>query len=348
VTGTVANVDLVDAHLWLPYSHAEAHSRDIYSARGYAGATRSQITVNSGTVTGCSLSNNNHTADCPMQRAVSSADNDEGTPTPPEYDKQTVTDGAQTVSGGSGFNINYGGSNSGLSESAGRSLAASSCASVLGNDLLPFQCSDASGPSNASFGFIAGPVSGSLLSTSASARATGTVDRTDLPSISRLTSKSNTKVPAIDVLTLSGAPAGYLGAARIGAADVTATANSGNGAAAPSISGAAVTVQLYDTAFGGYKTLTVTPGTATSQTAAATFSIGGATVSITTTATAQDKVLTSTSDGTGAITHAEASIPNWLDIVVHIVITSGATTHADLTLDLDYGRLATTADYQLN
>src|SRR5207249_3584883 len=116
VTGTIGGINLVDAHLWLPYSHGEVHSRDIQVSKGYAATPHSQIQLGSGSVTGCALSNGNKTADCPGQKAVSLADNDAGT-TPPDYDKQNVSDGAHTVAVGSGFSLAFGTGSSAISES---------------------------------------------------------------------------------------------------------------------------------------------------------------------------------------------------------------------------------------
>jgi len=349
VTGSLDNVDLVDSHIWMPYSHAEVHSRDIQTAKGYAGTVRSQIHLNSGTVTGCSLSNANETADCPGQKAVSLSDNDEGT-TPPEYDQQAVTDASHTVAAGTGLSAVFGGSNSALSESAARSGSTSPlCAGIFGNDSLPYQCADASGPASVNYGFTAGPVSGALLSGSATARATATVDRTDVPAASRLAAIGTTSVPALDVLTLTGGPSGYAGAVRVGAASATATANSGSGVSGPSVTGSNFIVQAWDTSGSpGYRSFTITPGVASSNTATALLSVGGATVSMTTTITSRDKVLSSATDATGAVTRAEATMASWLDISVHFVVTSGSTTHADLTIDLDYGRLEAQSGYQLN
>jgi len=349
VTGSISGADLSTARLWLPYSHGEVHSRDIQLAKGYAGTARSQILVNSGSVTGCSLSNNSMTADCVAQTAVSLTDNDEGT-SPTEYDSKTATDTGHTVSLGSPLSLVFGASNNALSQSAARAQTNSSCSGILGNDVLPFHCSDATGPASISAPFSAGPVAGSLLASSATARAFGTLDRTDVPSASRLTTSAMTATPAMDMVTITGGPSGYSGAVRIGASSVTASANSGQGAANPSVTGSAVTVQLWDTTLAtpGYRSVTVTPGVASSNTATAAFTVGGANVAMTSTVTTVAKTTSYTTDAAGSITHAESSIASWLNVTIALNISSGGNTHANLVIELDYGRLTTAADYQQN
>jgi hypothetical protein len=221
---------------------------------------------------------------------------------------------------------------------------------VLGNDVLPFQCSDAIGPNSIGLTFGVGPVSGTLLGASASSRATGTVDRTDVTGASRISSIAKTSIPALNVLGLNGGPLGYIGIATIGAVNVTATANAGIGAAAPSITAAPFTVSLWDTSLTipAYRAITVTPGTAQTQTLSSSINVTGATVAMDVTVTTQPLVTSQTTDQTGAITHAEASLNNWLDITVHTTITSGSSVIADFNVDLDYGRIDAESDYQLN
>jgi len=349
MTGTLIGIDLGEGQVWFPYTHGEVHSRDIQDSKGYASTTHSELRLNSGTATGCVTSNGGSTASCAGLQASSVADDDAGT-TPPEYDKHTVTDAGHSVAGGSPLSLTFGASNSGTAESAARSKAASYCSGVLGNDSLPFQCSDAVGPASLASGFSAGPVVGNLVGSSATARSTSTVDRTDVPGASRLSAVGKTTMPALDFLTLTGAPSGFLGLVKVSAAAVTATANSGIGVAAPSVTGGAVTVQMFDStlAIPGYRTVFLTPGTASTNTSTATLSIGGATVNMTTTVVTQPAVTSSTTDASGAITHAEASIASWLDVAIHLTITTGGATQADLTYDFDYGRLSAAADYKLN
>jgi len=104
LTGTLNGISLHDAHLWFPFSHGELQSRFIRTARGSGQTAHSQLKLDSGVATGCSLSNGNSTADCTGVKANSLADDDAGTP-PLDYDKQNVSDGSHTVSAGSALNV---------------------------------------------------------------------------------------------------------------------------------------------------------------------------------------------------------------------------------------------------
>jgi len=346
LTGTLSGVSLNDAHFWYPYSHGEIESRFVHTARGSGQTMRSQVRLNSGALTGCTLSNSNATADCSGANASSLADDDAGTP-PQEYEKQTASDGAHTIGAGSPLSVAFGALGAATAESTARSHAASACTAVLGNDSLPFQCSDTLGPASASAAFTAGPVSGSLFTTSGVPRATATGDRTDSGGSKRVTSQATTSLAATDLVTLQSGPIGFLGAVRIGAATATATATAGVGAAVPTVTGAPFTVQIYDTTslIPGYKNVTITPGVATTASGTATVSVGASVVSLTTSVTSAPKVTSSTSNA-GAVTSAEASITNWLVVSVHVIITTAGTTQADLTVELDYGRLDALARYE--
>jgi hypothetical protein len=156
--------------------------------------------------------------------------------------------------------------------------------------------------------------------------------------------------PALSLMTFAaGAPGGYSGMVKIGAVSATASANSGPGATGPSVTGTPVSVQMWDTATGGYKTSSFTPGGASpaaDPTAHANFSLLGQ-YSVVMDSTAHwNKAVTSQTSSAGAITDASASLTNWLFVDVHVTITSQGAPLADLTLHFDYGRIAATAGYQ--
>jgi hypothetical protein len=106
---------------------------------------------------------------------------------------------------------------------------------------------------------------------------------------------------------------------------------------------------MWDTATGGYKTTTVTPGDAppaSDPTAHANFSILGLSSVVMDATLHWNKAVTSQTSSGGAITDASASLTNWLFVDLHVTITTLGVPVADLTLHIDYGRIAATAGYQ--
>jgi prepilin-type N-terminal cleavage/methylation domain-containing protein len=345
LTGSLNGISLDDAHLWFPYSHAEVQSRFIRTAKGYAGSARSEVRVAAGSLTGCNVSSDGTVANCSGVTGASLADNDAGTP-PMDYDKQIASDGGHTISALTALNTSFGSGNSVTAESAAQSHGASACPGVLGNDQLPFQCSDVQGPSGFSMGFTAGQVTGNLATATSSPRATATADRLNSGSTTRITGVATTFMPAVDLVTLAGAPLGYLGLVRISAASATATAAAGPSALAPTVTGSPITVSLYDTTLlPTYKLVTVTPGEPSTAGSTALIPVGSSTVSLTASVTSAPRVATS-SGSSGAVNDAEASLTNWLRITVHMVVSAGGSTQADLNFELDYGRLVARATYQ--
>jgi hypothetical protein len=115
------------------------------------------------------------------------------------------------------------------------------------------------------------------------------------------------------------------------------------------VTGTPVAVQMWDTATGGYKTTNVTPGNAsaaTDPTAHANFSLLGLYSVVMDSTLHWNKSVTSQSSSGGAITDAAASLTNWLFVDLHVTITTLGVPVADLTLHIDYGRIAATAGYQ--
>jgi hypothetical protein len=231
--------------------------------------------------------------------------------------------------------------------STARSCWACSGSGVDDNDQLPYQWAQATGPASLSLPFSAGPASGSLLTAAGacSACSTVTLDRDDASSATRLLTTATVAQPALDVMTLAGAPAGYAGMVRVGSTSVSTSATSGPGALAPSFSASPVSLQVYDTTTvpPGYRTMTITPGTPSATTSHAEMAIGGAQIVMDATVSSGPKVTVSTSSG-AALTEAQASLSNWLSVEVHLVITTG--TLADLVVSVDYGRVSTRATYQ--
>ena len=195
--------------------------------------------------------------------------------------------------------------------------------------------------------FSAGAVNGDLVTAvgGCSTCSTVTLDRDDVGGIARLLTTASVAHPAIDVVTLAGAPAGYGGMVRVGSTSVTTSATSGPGALAPSFTAGAVAVQIYDSTISGYRAVSITPGTPSETTSHAEMVIGGALVVMDATVRSGPAVTLSTASG-GALAEAQASLSNWLTVDVHFVVTDAGGTLADLDVSLDYGRVTTRATYQ--
>jgi type II secretory pathway pseudopilin PulG len=353
VTGTLAGISLSDAQITLPYVNGGIDSGFVRSAKGFARSGTSQVNLLSGLLSGCSLLGLGSTCDPALVEA--DADNDSGT-APPDTDQDGPTSAASaTISAGTALTVGLG---SGTAQAQASARSCWSCQPggslpVGDDDRLPYFTGTATGPGTTSVDFLAGVVGGKLLSIGtgcAAGCATVTVDRDDSGANQRLASTASVSFPALSLMTFSaGNPAGYSGMIRIGAVSATATANSGPGATSPSVTGTPVVVQMWDTATGGYKNITVTPGDAppaTDPTASASFSILGLS-SVTMNATLHwNKAVTSESSSGGAITDASASLTNWLFVDLHVTITTLGVPVADLNLHLDYGRIAATAGYQ--
>ncbi|MGH9009464.1 MAG: hypothetical protein ACRDYF_06380 [Acidimicrobiia bacterium] len=353
VTGTLTGISLADAQITLPYVNGGIDSGFVRSAKGFARSGTSQVNLLSGLLSGCSLLGLGSTCDPALAEA--DADNDSGT-APPDTDQDGPTSAASaTISAGNALTVGLG---SGTAQAQASARSCWSCQPggslpVGDDDRLPYFAGTATGPSDTSVDFLAGIVGGKLLSIETGCAlncATVTVDRDDSGSNQRLSSTASVAFPALSLMTFNaGNPAGYSGMIKIGAVSATATANSGPGAAAPSVTGTPVAVQMWDTATGGYKTITVTPGDAspaTDPTASASFSLPDLS-SVTMNATLHwNKAVTSQSSSGGAITDASASLTNWLFVDLHVTITTLGVPVADLTLHIDYGRIAATAGYQ--
>ena len=336
--------------VWLPYAHGEIDSRFVRGAQGFAGTARSLTTLlGPETLLGCTVSNGGLTAECPGTRAETGSDNDVAT-APPDYNAAgpTTDPGGTVAAGGSLTSI--------VGTGTARSLStARSCWSCYGtglddDDRLPYQWGQATGPTSLSMPFSAGPATGSLVTAGGgcSACSTVTLDRDDVSGASRLLTTAALVHPAMDVLTFVGAPPGYAGMVRVGPTDVSVSATSGPGALAPSFTGGAVSVQVYDPAApGSYQALSITPGTPSELTATrVVMAVSGTIVVMDATIRSGPAVTSSTPTGT-ALAEAHSSLSNWLTVEVHVVVTdSTGVTLADLVVSLDYGRVTARATYQ--
>ena len=353
VSGTLAGISLSDAQLTLPYINGGIDSGFVRTAKGFARSGTSQVSLLSGLLSGCTLLGLGSSCDPALAQA--DADNDSGT-APPDTDQDGPTSASSgTITVAPALTVGLG-SGTAQAQASARSCWACQPGGSLpvgDDDRLPYFTGTATGPANVSVDFLAGLIGGSLLSIGTGCAvgcATVTVDRDDSGSNQRLSSTAAVSLPPVSLMTFSaGAPGGYSGMIKIGAVSASATANSGPGATSPSVTGAPVAVQMWDTATGGYKTINVTPGDAspaTDPTASASFNILGLSSVVMDATLHWNKAVTSESSSGGAVTDASASLTNWLFVDLHVTITTLGVPVLDLNLHLDYGRIAATAGYQ--
>jgi hypothetical protein len=355
VTGSLAGISLSDADVTFPYVNGSIDSGFVRSAKGLARSGTSQVELLSGLLSGCSILG--FGSSCDPALAQADADNDSGT-APPDTDQVGPTSApAATITAAPVLTVGLG---SGTAQAQASARSCWSCQPggslpVGDDDRLPYFAGTATGPSSASVGFLTPSlVGGSLLSIGTGCAvncSTVTVDRDDAGNNQRLSSTATVSFPALSLMTfLAGSPALYSGMVKIGAISATATANSGPGASNPGVSGSAVSVQMWDTTgVPGYKTFNFTAGgnpPATDPTAHAVITpVLGTSVTMDATLHWNKAVTSQTSSG-GAITDASASLTNWLFVDLHVVITTAGIPVADVTLHIDYGRVAATAGYQ--
>jgi hypothetical protein len=348
VTGQLSGIALSDFRFFFPYAHGEIESRFVRQAKGFAGTARAQGNLASGSVSGCSVSNEGRTAECTGAKAETASDNDSATAPPDHNTAGPLSDSGGTVAMGSQLTFSLG-------SGTVRSLStARSCWSCYGagnddDDRLPYQFSEATGPASLALAFSTGPVAGSLLAATSAcspACAATTLDRDDQGSVSRLLSTATLSHPSLDLARIDSAPPGYGGMVRIGATNLITSAHAGPGAVAPSATGSTVSVQLYDTSVApGYRTVSITPGIASDHTSHAEMAINGALVVMDATVHSAPAAVWSTSSG-GSVGHAEASLTSWLWVEIHLVVTDASGVLADLVVHVDYGRASARAEYQ--
>lgn len=352
VTGSLGGIGLSEARVTLPYASGRVDSGFTRTARGFASTARSQLTLTSGSLTGCSVSG--LVGECQGAKAETGSDNDGGT-APKEHERiLPLSNAGGVVSAGTPLSMTLG---SGDAESL---ATARSCWACFGtgpddDDRLPFQWARSSGPADMSVDFKAGSASGKLLSLRPSTTgcaidcARVAVDRDVGGSGSaRMRSTASASYPAIELATFPGFP----GMVKVGPASVSASAESGPLALPPSVGGGAVTVEMYDnTVVAGYKTLTVIPGSPSplpDETSHAEGFVNGAFATMDATVHWNPAVTPSVPDPKDVtlLTEAQAGLTNWLFVEIHLQVWQGSNKEADLWLHLDYGRISARATYE--
>lgn len=344
ITGSLADVNLSRAELFFPYAHSDGEGKLVTEARGFAGSARSELDLTSGSASGCGTSGVSTT--CTGAKAETAVDNDGGTALPLQDAVGPTTATAGTLSAGSPLSLVLGATSSLTSKSSAESCV--SCVPAVGDgDALVFGEDIAAGPASMSAGFAAGVVAGNLVNIGSAGSATGTVDSDVAGADQRVASAGRLVVPQVELVTLAAGPVGFTSGVTISGVDVTAQTQAGPASGPPTVTGNAVTVTLYDTGALGlpaYRSVTVTPGTAATHTAGVTFPIGVATVTLDTTVTSGAASVTSQSSG-GVVTRSSATLSNWFVVTTRMRIVQGGVILADVTVELDYGRVASTSEY---
>lgn len=351
ITGTLEGIDLAQAQFFFPLAHADVDADLVAETRGLAQSARSAVTLNTGTASGCGQSGTS--VSCDGVKAETAADNDGGSPLPtPNQVVGPLSGASSTVSAGTALSMGTGATTSVASKSSGASCVTGCSPSVGDGDGLPYAFNEGESPSSMAADFSAGILTGKLVNVGSGGVATATIDQDTVSGKPFVDSLAELDVPAIDFLTLDLAPVGYTSAVHIDPVHVTAHAQAGETAGEPDVSGNAVQVTVYDTGLLGlaeYRTFSFSPGEPVNESAAVTFDVTSSllgltnTVSVETTVTAASESTSREPQIGGPITKAQANASNWFIVRTHVTITELGVTVADLTFELDYGRLGTLA-----
>lgn len=350
ITGTLEGIDLSQAQFFFPLAHADVDSDLVAETRGVAQSARSALTLNTGTASGCSQSGSS--VSCDGVKAETAADNDGGSPLPtPNHVVGPLSGSSSTISAGTALSMGTGATTAVASKSSGQSCVATCSPGVGDDDGLPYALDEAESPSSMSAGFSAGILSGDLVRVGSGGSATATIDQDMKSGKPFVDSLGELDVPAVDFLTLDLAPVGYTSVVHVDPVHVTAHAQAGPGAGPPVLTGDTVKVTVYDTGLLGlaeYRSFSFAPGDPVNESASVTFDVTSDllgltnTVSVETTVTAGSESTPSESTD-GTITKGQANASNWFIVRSHVTITELGVTVADLTFELDYGRLGTLA-----
>jgi hypothetical protein len=362
ISGTIDNLAVTDATLALPQASSSLSSQFIQEATALAESAGVDLTGDLSLYASggnASLITSLH-ASSPPVKVATTADNDAGT-SATDNSSASSSDAGGTLGRSNTVDLVKGASSSLYAKSTARSTVAGAIGDA---DALPYATSDAAGPASFTMPFAISSLNGSTpigsVITTGAAHVSTVLDRDTAGTQKQLLGTATVEHPITtlfsftpSVLSLFNLPLlnPFTGFVKIGSTGaLTATANSGQGVAAPSVSGGSFDVCVYDTLSNplgsgtcpsGYKRLSVTPGTAASMTAGAAVRVLGANVALSATVTSGTKSVTSALDGS-AYERADASLVNWFRVVVDLTIGS-----TNLHVELDYGQLSARAKYCL-
>lgn len=347
VTGTLSGISLDQAEIIFPYAHADAAADLMTEARGFSGSSRSSLEVSAGTASGCGESGSEVT--CSGTKIETEADSDGHGGTCLQDAAGPVSDSGGTLTAGSVFDVVLGSTSGVVSKSSAAS--GSSCAVVVGDgDGLLYGENDAPGAGSAAIGFAASFLDGNLVDIDSAGAANATLDSDAVSPDQKVSAQGRLTAPEIDLITLSPAPTGYTSAVNITGFDAAVGTEAGPTAAEPSVSGDQITVTYYDTdsfGFPTYRTVSFVPGDSLSRTGSVSFDVtlppDVMTVTLDTTITVASPSISP--PGGSPITAASAELTNWFVVTTRVQVVELGNTVADLTVDLDYGRIAATVEY---
>jgi hypothetical protein len=330
VSGALGADTFADVHLALPGARAATSSSTLRTAQATASGPTAVIGLvgSSPSTTECAVVSGG--AECPITTLDRMADNDVTTSAPTFLGGGASLYGGATVStpGGATFSLPAG--------TADSHAAVDACGGCGFGDADAVPWADAttvtSGSTTAAFdGTASGGLTGQLWQLAQGWQASATVDH-DTIGGGTASAAAALNAPALDLVTFAGA-GGFGGAVRLGAFSASATASVGSTPASPAVSASAVSVQLWDDSAGGYRTVSVTPGSATDITATGTITVGGDVISLTSRVQSQPR--TTSAAGSSPRTAAAAQHPSLLVVTVDATI-SGAHP-GSFSVTFDYG-----------
>ena len=351
---------LSDATVTLPKATADLDSQLVKKASGLAQSASTSLRGNATTYASGSAAASGSEASSPSIKVSSSADNDAGTTTPAEA-QDSSSDAGGSIGRTNVLDIIKTGSTNLSSKST---VTTSSFNNPTG-DSLPYTVNRSTGPASLTMPITVQDVLsgttpiGNIITTGATDTIASS-DRDDSGPDRVVKTTSTVAHPAttlfsfsatgLSVVTATGMP--YSGMVKIGdTGNVTASANAGPLGSAPSITGGSFEVCVYDTSAlhsasgtcpAGYKRLAVVPGTAGSLTGHADMALNGDATSLDVTVTSAAKTVSSTLDG-ATYEKAEATVNNWLRVVVDVTISNDAR----LRVELNYGQISARSKYCL-
>jgi type II secretory pathway pseudopilin PulG len=320
VSGQLGGDTFEDVHMVLPGIRAETSSSTLRTAIGAAASAASNVDLITGPVTSiiCSAVGDD-LGECPRQTLESVADND-STSTTGSWVKgvgQPFAAGSLSTPGGATMVTPAG------TMTTRASTDACGTCGFGDNDGFPWVDASVATTTSSSAAFTTdyaeGALSGSLWTLANVWSPTASVDH-DPTGGGIVTASAQLSAPAISVLKLTGAPAGFDGAVKVGAFTAKASAQSGYTLVAPDVVTGTTTVQIQLWDGVAYRTVNMLAGAALDTTATATFTIGTHVVVFNTHVLAQPSTFSTVA--TAPRTDAAAQHPSMFVIVVEVTITT--------------------------
>jgi type II secretory pathway pseudopilin PulG len=339
VDGSLGGDAFDDVHVVLPGARVDTNASTLRTSIAAAVSAASLVDVATGPVTtsACTAPGSD-VGECVRQTLESVADNDSTSSTGNWVAGvgQTFVAGSLTTPGGATIVTPAG------------TMTSRASTDVCGpcgfgdSDGLPWADSSATTTTSSTARFESdhgvGSLKGSLWTLSNAWSPTVSVDH-DATGNGIVMASAQLAAPALRVLELDGAPAGYQGAVKVGAFTAKASAASGYTLVAPAFSGTTTAqLQLWDGA--AYRTVNVVPGTALDTTATASFTIGDHVVTFNSRVQSQGSTFSTV--GTAPRSDAAAQHPSILVITVDVTITSATLVETPPTTTTIPGSTTTT------